>query len=227
MTQLEPIILRIPINKHLNRIQRIIQVPRCKQTTIKTKPNKIYNKTNIKMSASNDPKVAIGSKVSITTKFGEVYRGKIFSFDARSATLTLTEEIKNTNINVNKRVIKTAFITDITLIARSSGNEAGKLIIPKRQVVTERLKRAVQSAKQSDELLGVGVSKHAQALMDHLAKQYQCFWDKKTVVINSLRIKINPPYQTRDVQPAPNVNPQAVQQVTRIVSGVSQKFRNQ
>jgi hypothetical protein len=119
----------------------------------------------------NDPKVTVGSKVQLKTTFGDTYTGKIFAFDARSATLTLVEENKHTNINVNKRVLKTQFIADISLISRSSGNEAGKLVWPKKTVVQDRLKRAVEAAKKSEQLLGSGVTEIAQKLMDHLAKQ--------------------------------------------------------
>ena len=91
-------------------------------------------------------------------------------FDARSATLTLVEEIKNTTTNVNKRVIKTEFIADIKVISRSSESEPGKLVMPKQEVCAERLKRALAQAQKSEKMLGTGVSAHAQALMDHLAK---------------------------------------------------------
>ena len=96
--------------------------------------------------AATDPRVTIGSKVSVKTTLGDTYQGKIFAFDARSATLTLVEEIKNTTTNVNKRVIKTEFIADIKVISRSSESEPGKLVMPKQEVCEERLKRALAQA---------------------------------------------------------------------------------
>ena len=122
--------------------------------------------------AATDPRVTIGSKVSVKTTLGDTYQGKIFAFDARSATLTLVEEIKNTTTNVNKRVIKTEFIADIKVISRSSESEPGKLVMPKQEVCAERLKRALAQAQKSEKMLGTGVSAHAQALMDHLAKMW-------------------------------------------------------
>ena len=121
--------------------------------------------------ATQDPKISVGSKVAITTTFGDNYQGTIFAFDARSATLTLIEEVKHTNIHVNKRVLKTKFITDIQLVSRSSGNEAGTLVWPEQREVQDRLKRALELAKRSEKMLGSGVTPLAQALMDHLAKQ--------------------------------------------------------
>lgn len=119
----------------------------------------------------HDPSITVGSTVHIKTTFGDVYQGKIFAFDAKSATLTLVEDIKHTTINVNKRVIKTQFIADINLICQSNGNDSQKLTWPTQTVVKDRLKRAMEAARKSEKMLGKNVSQLAQTLMDHLGKQ--------------------------------------------------------
>ncbi len=113
----------------------------------------------------HDPSITVGSTVHIKTTFGDEYQGKIFAFDAKSATLTLVEDIKHTTININKRVIKTQFIADINLLCQSNGNDSQKLTWPTQTVVKDRLKRAMEAARKSEKMLGKNVSQLAQTLM--------------------------------------------------------------
>ena len=121
--------------------------------------------------AATNPSLVVGSKIAVDTQFGDHYEGKLFAFDSRSGTIVLTEELKHTTLKVNKRVIKTNFITDIKVLVRSSGNSTAPLPAIDPRLGQQREDRAVREAKRREQQLGNGVSGAAQALMDHLARQ--------------------------------------------------------
>ena len=121
--------------------------------------------------AATNPALVVGSKIAVDTQFGDHYEGKLFAFDSRSATIVLTEELRHTTLKVNKRVIKTSYITNIKVLVRSSGNSTAPLPAIDPKLGQQREDRAITEAKRKEQQLGTDVSSAAQALMDHLARQ--------------------------------------------------------
>ena len=124
--------------------------------------------------AAPAPALVIGSRIRVATKFGEAYEGELFAFDAKSATVILVEALAHTTAKVNRRVIKTAFIVDVKVLKRSSGNPIGDLPGLPAHLGVQREKAAIAASERAwpKQNQGRGVSDQAQALMDLLGRQY-------------------------------------------------------
>ena len=120
------------------------------------------------------PALVIGSRIGVKTKFGDVYEGELFAFDAKSSTVILVEALPHTTAKTNRRVIKTAFIVDVKVLKRSSGNPIGDLPGLPAHLGVQREKAAIAASERAwpKQNQGRGVSDQAQALMDLLGRQY-------------------------------------------------------
>lgn len=123
--------------------------------------------------SSPTPNLVIGSQIRVLTKFGDKYEGELFAFDAKSSTVILTEARPHSTVKVYRRVIKTPFITDVSVLKRSSGKSIGDLPDIPTSVGIRREKAAIAAAERAwpKQNQGRGVSAQAQALMDLLGRQ--------------------------------------------------------
>ena len=63
----------------------------------------------------------------------------------------------------------------------------------------------------------------ASHLMDHLAKQYACVWEGKTIVVRELQIKIQAPYGPNNCVGSQRSTIQSMNYVKRVIKGVYNK----
>merc|ERR1712130_402927 len=162
----------------------------------------------------------VGFQVAITTTLGESIEGEIFNYDAAARCLILTDP----NVPPPKRsfrVLNVSFVDTVDVKNMPTGPVSLEVPAVDLDKIKAFEQRNLRAALQEAQKIGRGVSPEAQQLFDALSKTYRCTWKDKSIAIDLLDVRIDPPY-TPESCTGPAA---AVSRVRRVVKGERSKIK--
>lgn len=177
----------------------------------------------------------MGLMVKITTLLDNSITGKIYTYDAKSNTVTL-EEAASASKPAGYRIIKTSFIRDVQVLEkpkRTTSNEPGArvAVVEKAEPIigyvntanmAKKESSAIQNAVKVRSTRGVGVSKEAQIIFDAIYKTIPCRWYDNSIIVMD-EVRVDPPYTAESCKSDSPGN--ALELVRRIITGTREKLK--
>lgn len=176
----------------------------------------------------------VGLRVKITTLLDNSITGKIYTYDAKSNTVTLEETALGSK-PAGYRIIKTSFIRDVQVLdkpKKTQANEPGSrvAVVEKTEPVigyvntanmAKKEATAIQTAVKIRSTRGVGVSKEAQIIFDAIYKTIPCRWYNNSIIVMD-EVRVDPPYTAESCKADTPGN--ALELVRRIITGTREKL---
>lgn len=165
----------------------------------------------------------IGTKLKITTTFGEEIEGDLFCFDTgekSSNTVIISQPLANGNVNY--KILKANVIKEVVALSAPNPPVDDPLPHVDLQRLGQRAQTSEDLAAQESKKYGVGVTEHAQEVFDCLSKTYEPEWEGEDIKI--LGVKISKPYDP--VKNITGANADAVSRIQKVLQGELSKLRS-
>jgi len=130
----------------------------------------------------------LGTKIVVTTTFGEEMEGEIFCYDIEKSNSVILRSTDENGVHTYKW-LKTNIIRDVKAISCAPSNSMEERLPPINfSEITKQSLRAEAKAQQEMKYYGVGVTDRAQQIFDSLNKTMDCKWNDTTIEIFGVRI---------------------------------------
>ena len=134
----------------------------------------------------------VGDVVVFRSTLGEEVSGSVFAFDKPSNVLVLKELGAHSGVS-NLRLLKANCVGEVLSVQKPTQPVDLRLPPIDMERSRKREEKALHQAEREASLVGVGVTKEAQAIFDALVKTMPCMWRNRTIVVLDC-VQIEEPY---------------------------------